>query len=269
MAELPLHPGFAASWARLREVAASIPLLVNRQSVRIAFNRAAAACGSSAAVIALTTTTRCAPASSTSGRRCSSMPPIANHGLSRGQLGCGPHECKARGGASRLRRRRPARPDAEIVHLLGHRCDHLVTVVGGAADQRSRPDDVPRDRQRQVVLTQMQHIGGGRRCDIGPVVDRQQRVVPSRRVGEHLERGELVAGLQRSELLLAGRALVAQLDDVHPARQCRLGEFGQITTLAAGVGAHVQGRRSQPIAGLVHTARVMWDVDTGVPGTGD
>ena len=30
VAELPLHPGFAASWARLREVAASFPLLVNR-----------------------------------------------------------------------------------------------------------------------------------------------------------------------------------------------------------------------------------------------
>ena len=28
--ELPLHPGFAASWERLREVAASIPMLVNR-----------------------------------------------------------------------------------------------------------------------------------------------------------------------------------------------------------------------------------------------
>lgn len=30
VAELPLHPGFEASWARLREVAASFPLLVNR-----------------------------------------------------------------------------------------------------------------------------------------------------------------------------------------------------------------------------------------------
>jgi 8-oxo-dGTP diphosphatase len=30
--ELPLHPGFAASWAALRAVAASIPLLVNRPS---------------------------------------------------------------------------------------------------------------------------------------------------------------------------------------------------------------------------------------------
>jgi 8-oxo-dGTP diphosphatase len=32
VAELPLHPGFAASWARLREFAASIPLRVNRTS---------------------------------------------------------------------------------------------------------------------------------------------------------------------------------------------------------------------------------------------
>ena len=32
VAELPLHPGFAASWARLRAVAATIPLLVNRTS---------------------------------------------------------------------------------------------------------------------------------------------------------------------------------------------------------------------------------------------
>ncbi len=32
VAALPLHPGFAASWAELRAVAASIPLLVNRTS---------------------------------------------------------------------------------------------------------------------------------------------------------------------------------------------------------------------------------------------
>jgi len=32
VAALPLHPGFAASWARLREVAAGIPPLLNRRS---------------------------------------------------------------------------------------------------------------------------------------------------------------------------------------------------------------------------------------------
>ncbi|WP_041782451.1 NUDIX hydrolase [Mycolicibacterium chubuense] len=31
VADLPLHPGFAASWERLRRVAAEIPLVVNRQ----------------------------------------------------------------------------------------------------------------------------------------------------------------------------------------------------------------------------------------------
>ena len=31
VSELPLHPGFAASWERLRAVAASIPLVANRQ----------------------------------------------------------------------------------------------------------------------------------------------------------------------------------------------------------------------------------------------
>jgi 8-oxo-dGTP diphosphatase len=32
VADLPLHPGFAASWDRLREVTAAIPLLVNPQN---------------------------------------------------------------------------------------------------------------------------------------------------------------------------------------------------------------------------------------------
>lgn len=32
VADLPLHPGFAASWDRLREVTAAIPLLLNPQS---------------------------------------------------------------------------------------------------------------------------------------------------------------------------------------------------------------------------------------------
>ena len=144
--------------------------------------------------------------------------------------------------------------------------------MGGAADQRPRPDDVAGDRQRQVVLAEVQHVGARRPRDVGPVVDREQRAVPARRVGEHLERGELVARLQRSELPLTGRALVAQLDDVHPARQRRVGERGQITALAAGVGAQIQRRRSQPsrrIPGCATPARVMWDVDTGVPGSGD
>lgn len=33
VATLPLHPGFAASWERLRSVTATIPLLINRESL--------------------------------------------------------------------------------------------------------------------------------------------------------------------------------------------------------------------------------------------
>ena len=36
VATLPLHPGFAASWERLRTVTASIPLLVNRSPLSAA-----------------------------------------------------------------------------------------------------------------------------------------------------------------------------------------------------------------------------------------
>ena len=78
--------------------------------------------------------------------------------------------------------------------------------------------------------------------------------MPPCRVGQHLQRGELVARLQRPELLLARRPLVPQLDDVDPAGQRGVGEFGQIAALAAGVGAQVQRRGREAVTGFVHTA---------------
>ncbi len=143
--------------------------------------------------------------------------------------------------------------------------------MGGAADQRAGADDVASDRQRQVVLAEMQHVGACRPRDVGAVVDREQRAVAARGVGEHLERGEFVAGLERAELLLPCRTLVPQLDDVDPARERRVGELRQVAALAAGVGAQVQRRRSQPsaqVARLGHTARVMWP-STREPGDAD
>ena len=116
--------------------------------------------------------------------------------------------------------------------------DRPITVSG--------PDDVARHRQRQVVLAQVQHVGAGGAGDVGAVVDRQQRAVPAGGVGEDLQRRQLVAGLQRAELLLARRALVAQLDDVHPAGQRGVGELGQIAALAARVGAQVQPGAGEP-----------------------
>ena len=143
-------------------------------------------------------------------------------------------------GASGFGRGRPTRPDAEIVDGLGDRRGDLLTIVGGPADQRVRADDVARHGQRQVVLAQVQHGGAGGAGDVGAVVDGQQGAVPPRRVGEHLQRRQFVARLQRAQPLLTGRALVAQLNDVHPAGQRGVGEFGQIATVATRIGAQIE-----------------------------
>ncbi len=128
--------------------------------------------------------------------------------------------------------------------------------MGGPADQRVGTDDVACDGQRQVVLTKMQHVGAGGQRDVGAVVDRHQRAVAPRRVREHGQQFQFLARLQRPELLLAGRALVPQLDDVDPAGQRRVGELGEVAALAPGVGAQIQRCGGQAFQGLVHTATV-------------
>ena len=97
--------------------------------------------------------------------------------------------------------------------------------------------------QRQIALTQVQHVGAGRAGDVGAVVDREQGAVPAGRVGQDFACGQLVACLERAEPLLTGRTLVAQLDDVHSAGQRGVGELGQVAALAPGVGAQIQPRR--------------------------
>ena len=82
-----------------------------------------------------------------------------------------------------------------------------------------------------------------------------------RHVGQDLQCRQLATGLKRTEPLLAGRALVPQLDDVHPAGEGRIGELGQVAALASGVGAQVKpGPRksgaSKSGSRWVHTATV-------------
>ena len=269
---LPLHPGFAASWERLRTVTASIPLLVTlrerrfqslRRGPRIVGRRDRPHHHDPACA-------RGEHFRQPLGVDAADREP----GLVGVQIGRGANQVQSGGRASRLGGRGPARADAEVVHLFGHRGGDLSLVVGGPADKRARTQDVAGEQQRQVVLAQVQHIGAGRPGDIGAVVDRQQRAVPSCRVAQQIEGGQLVAGLQRPEPLLAGRALVPQLDDVHPTGQRRVGEFGQVPAFTAGVGTQVQGRTREALTGLVHTAnasafpRVGLLGDTGVPGAG-
>jgi hypothetical protein len=105
--------------------------------------------------------------------------------------------------------------------------------------------------------------------------------VTPRRVGKHLEGGQLGAGLQRPEALLADGTLVAQLDDVDSARQRGVDELGEVTALTAGVGAQVQlglgQSASETFLRIRHIrdvsdrsgARVTWTAEHGSPGTGD
>jgi len=118
------------------------------------------------------------------------------------------------------------------------------------------PTIVAGQRQRQVVLPEMQDVGNGAAGDVGAVVDRKQRAVPSRRIAENLERGELVAGLHRPEPLLADRALVAQLDEVDATGERRIGELGEVVAFTAGVGAEVERGGGETLAGIQHDREV-------------
>ena len=91
---------------------------------------------------------------------------------------------------------------------------------------------------RKVALPEMQHVCVRRQGQVRSVVDGQQRTVPSRRRRQDSQRGELVLGFERTELALACRILVAELDDVDATGEGSLGEMGQIAVLAPGVVAH-------------------------------
>ncbi len=105
------------------------------------------------------------------------------------------------------------------------------------ADERTRAEDAPRDRDRQVILAQMQDVGAGRERDVRPVVDRQQTAMPPARVGEHLKQREFLGRLE---------ALLPQLHDVDPGTEDSVEERGQVAPGSPGVGAQVQSRVGQP-----------------------
>ena len=164
---------------------------------------------------------------------------------------------------------------------LADRGVHLCAVMGRAADQRARPDDVAGHREREVVLPEVQHVGARGASDVGPVVDGQQGPVAAGRVGQYFQRGQLGAGLQRAEALLTDGALVPQLDDVDPAGQRGVDERGEVTALATRIGAQVQAGLGEAgpwgLGGYGTSATlasgwrrgVTWTPEHGSPGTGD
>ena len=106
-----------------------------------------------------------------------------------------------------------------------------------APDDHLVADDLARPGDRQVVLAEVQHVRARGERDVGAVVDGEQRAVPRAGLRKHLERGQLVARLER-----AVGALVAELDDVDPAGERGVGELREVPAVAAGVGAEVEPR---------------------------
>jgi hypothetical protein len=105
--------------------------------------------------------------------------------------------------------------------------------MAAAADDHLRAQDLPRDRHRQVILAEVEHVGARGQRYVRAVVDRQQAAVPPACGREHLEQREFLARLQ---------ALLSQLHDVRPGAQHGVQERGQVTGGPAGIGAQVEPR---------------------------
>ncbi|GAB3485186.1 hypothetical protein GCM10027521_26400 [Amycolatopsis cihanbeyliensis] len=70
--------------------------------------------------------------------------------------------------------------------------------------------------------------------------------MPGTGLGQDLQRGEFLAGLQRRAF-----GLVPQLEDVHPTGQRGIGELGEVATLGPGVGTQVQPGFGEAVTDLV------------------
>ncbi len=118
---------------------------------------------------------------------------------------------------------------------VGRRRVGLARAVAAAADERIRAEDAPRDRHRQVVLPEVEHVGPGGERDVRAVVHGQQAAVPPAGIREHLEQAEFLARLQ---------VLLPELDDVHPGAQDGV-ETGRSPWIA---GSRCTGRGARPPA---------------------
>lgn len=166
-------------------------------------------------------------------------------------------------GAARLRRRRPDRSDAEVVQIgRGDRGVDLLDAVSGEPDRRSCTDDSPRDRDGQILLTEVQHRSPGDQGDVGAIVDRPELPVPGRDLGEDREDFEFLAALE---------GLVPKLDDVDASGERGVHEVGEVALAGAGIGAEVElrgGEEHEVSVAALGTRPVAEKVDVVVIGAG-
>ena len=169
------------------------------------------------------------------------MPPIANHGSgcdAAGNAGNVTDQIQPGRRPARLRRGGPARADRHVVHAgLQQGRLGLGRGVAGASDEHVCSHQLARDRDRQVTLPQVQHVGARRVGDVGPVVHRDERTVPIAGRPHHGECGQFIGGLE---------PLVSELDHIDAAGQDRVQESSEVTWAGAGVGAQVEAGPGQP-----------------------
>jgi hypothetical protein len=108
----------------------------------------------------------------------------------------------------------------------------------------------------------MQDVGTGRQRQIRAVVDGQQGAVTFGGREQNRQRSELVLGLERPELALAGGVLVAQLDDVDATGQRGLGELREIALVASGIGTQVEASGRKTLARSLVADGLSWVHET-------
>lgn len=84
------------------------------------------------------------------------------------------HQIQSGGRTPRFGRGRPHRARAEIVEVLLTRGQPgLLPIMGGPPEHHLGAEDLAGVPGRQILLTQVQHIGARRQRDIGTIVDRE------------------------------------------------------------------------------------------------
>src|SRR4051795_5401413 len=87
-------------------------------------------------------------------------------------------------GPSRLRWGLPDGADAQVVGVACKPCLQLLRRMGRQADEYIRPDQPPHGVDGQVVLADVDAVRACLQCDLGPVVDHEERVVKVTRLAE-------------------------------------------------------------------------------------
>src|SRR5215475_6778462 len=100
-----------------------------------------------------------------------------------------------------------------------------------ATDDRLVADDLPSDRYRQIVLSEVQDRSPAGTSDVGAVVHREELSVPLSGGRERL---------QQAQLLVRFEALLAELDDVDAAGQHHVQKVFEITLTLSGIGAQIE-----------------------------